>query len=272
MPRQTKKAAMTDFLLKTLDNGLLTLTLNRPERRNALHPDMIKALLGAVQDAAVDPDVRAVILTGAGGHFCVGGDVKTMADGSRAPQTLQGRALTLRAGMEISRLLHTMAKPTIAVVSGNAAGAGFSLAMACDFRIVGTSAKLTTAFAKVGLSGDYGGTYFLTQALGSIKARELYLLSPLLSAADALALGIANRVVPDAELESTGREFASKLAQGPTLTYGFIKNNINNAEHMSIEDCFNGEAFNLAMSAHSEDHKEAAKAFVEKRQPAFRAR
>ena len=127
-----------------------------------------------------------------------------------------------------------------------------------------------TAFAKVGLSGDYGGTYFLTHLLGSAKARELYLMSPVLTAQEAFALGIVTRVVPDAEVESAAHELAMSLAQGPSVTLGYIKRNINNAETMSLEECFDAEAIHHSRSGETADHKEAAKAFVEKRKPVFR--
>jgi 2-(1,2-epoxy-1,2-dihydrophenyl)acetyl-CoA isomerase len=129
--------------------------------------------------------------------------------------------------------------------------------------------KITTAFAKVGLSGDYGGTYFLTQMLGSAKARELYLMSPVLTAQEALALGIVTRVVSDAEVDAAAHELAMSLAQGPSITLGYIKRNINNAERLSLENCFDAEAFHHSRAGETADHKEAAQAFVEKRKPVF---
>jgi 2-(1,2-epoxy-1,2-dihydrophenyl)acetyl-CoA isomerase len=259
----------TEIVLQNLEQGLLTITMNRPERRNALNPDMTLGLVAAAKRAAEDPEVRAVLLKGAGGTFCVGGDVKSMADGSRAPMSFETRIVNLRRAMEVSRILHEMAKPVVAQLDGAAAGAGLSIALACDFRMASASVKITTAFAKVGLSGDYGGTYFLTQMLGSAKARELYLLSPVLTAQEALGLGMVTRVVPDTEVEQASRELAMSLAQGPTITYGYIKRNINNAERLSLEACFDGEALHHSRSNETADHKEAAKAFVEKRKPSF---
>jgi 2-(1,2-epoxy-1,2-dihydrophenyl)acetyl-CoA isomerase len=258
-----------ETVLQHLESGLLTITMNRPERRNALNPDMTLGLVAAAKRAAEDPDVRAVLLKGAGGTFCVGGDVKSMAEG-RAPVSFEGRQVQLRRGMEVSRILHEMSKPVVAQLDGAAAGAGLSIALACDFRVASTSVKITTAFAKVGLSGDYGGTYFLTQMLGSAKARELYLLSPVLTAQEALALGMVTRVVSDAEVESASRELAMSLAQGPTITLGYIKRNINNAERLPLETCFDAEAFHHSRAGETADHKEAAKAFVEKRKPEFK--
>ena len=259
---------MTDMVLQSLDNGLLTITMNRPDRRNALNPDMTRGLVEAARRAAEDHEVRAVLIKGAGGTFCVGGDVKSMAEG-RAPLGFEAKMANLRRGMEVSRILHEMPKPVVAQIDGAAAGAGLSIALSCDLRVAGASAKITTAFAKVGLSGDYGGTYFLTQMLGSAKARELYLLSPVLTAQEALHLGIVNKVVPDAEVEAEARELAMSLAQGPTVTLGYIKTNINNAERLSLEACFDAEAMHHSRSGDTADHKEAAKAFVEKRKPAF---
>lgn len=263
---------MADVLLETLDDGLLTLTMNRPERRNALDPTLLEALLDATRRAASDPHVFAVMLTGAGGSFCVGGDVKAMAAGDGRDALPDDRIEDLRRKMECARLLHDMRKPTIAAIEGAAAGAGLSLALACDLRVANRSAKITTAFAKVALSGDFGGTYFLTQLLGSAKARELYLLSPILSAEEALAAGLVTRVFDDADFQANAKAFAMGLARGPRITLGHIKHNINMAEHASIAACFDNEALNHVRAATTEDHKEAAAAFVEKRQPMFKGR
>src|ERR1700759_1803370 len=259
---------MTDIVLQHLDNGLLTITMNRPERRNALNPEMTQGLVEAAARAVEDTEVRAVLLKGAGGTFCVGGDVKAMAEG-KAPLSFEAKVSTLRERMEVSRILHLMQKPVVAQIDGAAAGAGLSMGLACDLRVASESAKITTAFAKVGLSGDYGGTYFLTQLLGSAKARELYLLSPVLTAKEALGLGMVTKVVPDAEVEAAAHELAMSLAQGPSVTLGYIKRNIKNAEGLSLEACFDGEAIHHSRAGETDDPKEAAKAFVEKRKPVF---
>lgn len=260
---------MNDMVLQKLEGGLLTITMNRPERKNALNPDMVAGLVEAARRAADDPEVRAVLFKGAGGSFCVGGDVKSMAAG-RAPLPFEVKMANLRRGMEVSRILHQMPKPVVAQLDGAAAGAGLSMALSCDLRIASESCKITTAFAKVGFSGDYGGTYFLTQLLGSARARELYLMSPVLTAKEAHAIGMVTKVVPDAEIDTAAHELALSLAQGPSIALGFIKRNINNAEHLALEDCFDGEAIHHTRCSDTEDHKEAAKAFVEKRKPAFR--
>jgi 2-(1,2-epoxy-1,2-dihydrophenyl)acetyl-CoA isomerase len=258
-----------DMVLQKLEGGLLTITMNRPERKNALNPDMVAGLVAAARRAADDPEVRAVLFKGAGGSFCVGGDVKSMAAG-RAPLPFEVKMANLRRGMEVSRILHQMPKPVVAQLDGAAAGAGLSMALSCDLRVASESCKITTAFAKVGFSGDYGGTYFLTQLLGSARARELYLTSPVLTAKEAHAIGMVTKVVPDAEIDTAAHELALSLAQGPSIALGYIKRNINNAEHLPLEDCFDGEAIHHTRCSDTEDHKEAAKAFVEKRKPAFR--
>jgi 2-(1,2-epoxy-1,2-dihydrophenyl)acetyl-CoA isomerase len=182
------------------------------------------------------------------------------------------RIADLRGKMEAARLLHEMRKPTIAAIEGAAAGAGLSLALACDLRIANRSAKLTTAFAKVALSGDFGGTYFLTKLLGSARARELYLTSPILSADEALRIGLVTRVVDDAGFQETAKAYAMTIARGPRLTLGSIKHNLNLAEHAPLETCFDNEAINHVRAAATEDHREAAAAFVEKRPPVFKGR
>jgi len=256
------------MVLQTLDKGLLTITMNRPDRRNALNPDMVKGLVEAARRAAEDHEVRAVLFKGAGGTFCVGGDVKSMAE-DRVPMPFEPKATSLRKGMEVSRILHQMPKPVVAQLDGAAAGAGLSMALACDLRLASESCKITTAFAKVGFSGDYGGTYFLTQMLGSAKAREPYLLSPVLTANEAFSLGMVTKVVPDGDIDQAAQDLARSLAQGPSIALGYIKRNINNAESLSLEACFDGEAIHHCRAGETFDHKEAAKAFVEKRKANF---
>jgi 2-(1,2-epoxy-1,2-dihydrophenyl)acetyl-CoA isomerase len=263
--------SQNEMVLQNLDQGLLTITMNRPERRNALNPDMTRGLVEAARRAADDHEVRAVLLKGAGGTFCVGGDVKSMAEG-RAPLPFEAKMANLRRGMEVSRILHQMPKPVVAQVDGAAAGAGLSIALSCDLRVAGASCKITTAFAKVGLSGDYGGTWFLTQLVGTAKARELYFLSDVLDAARIEALGLANRVVADEALGGETMALAERLASGPAVALRYMKRNLNVAVHGTLADGLDSEAYGMLRSRASEDHREAAKAFVEKRPPVFRGR
>ena len=264
---------MAEELLEHLDaDGVFTLTFNRPVAKNAMNQAMLDALIAALHRATLDPKVRCVLLTGAGGAFCAGGDVKAFAAGAGADRSLEEKVANLRGRMEASRLLHEMAKPCVAAIEGAAAGAGLSLALACDLRVAGTGAKLTTAFAKVGLSGDFGGTFFLTKILGTAKARELYLLSPVLSGEQAAAIGLVTRAVPDADVQSEARAMAQALAQGPTVTLGYIKKNLNLAEDATLETVLDAEALHHTRCGETADHKEASKAFVEKRKPAFAGR
>jgi 2-(1,2-epoxy-1,2-dihydrophenyl)acetyl-CoA isomerase len=265
---------MSDELLYRLEDRVAVLTLNRPERLNALTKDMMQALRSRLGAVALDDAIGCVVLTGAGNAFCAGGDVRAQArvaaEGS--PETPEQRSDLLRASMEASRLLHEMPKPTIAMLNGVAAGAGLSLALACDLRIAGRNARMTTAFAKVGLSGDYGGTWFLTQLVGTAKARELYFLSEVLDAARIEALGLANRVVGDDELAAETMALAGRLASGPSVALRYMKRNLNIAEHGDLAAGLDSEAYGMLRSRASEDHKEAAQAFVEKRQPMFKGR
>lgn len=258
-------------LIEATADGVTTLTLNRPERLNALSTPIMEGLLEALPRLAADPAVGAIVLTGTGRAFCAGGDVKRMAE-EAAPRSLDTDVARLRARMEVSRLLHEIGKPTIAMVNGAAAGAGLAIALACDIRFAGQSARFVTAFAKVGFSGDFGGSYFLSKLVGTGKARELYFTAEPLDAAQALALGIANRVVPDAELASVTMEFAKKLANGPRIALAAMKQNFNAAENGSLAELLNLEARRQVETGNTEDHREAARAFVEKRAPMFRGR
>jgi len=264
---------MTQDLLESVKDGVATLTLNRPDRLNALSVAMLDALLEALPRLADDGAVGVVVLTGAGRGFCAGGDVKAMAEGRElGGDTLEEKAQGLRAKMEVSRWLHEMPKPTIAMVRGAAAGAGLSLALACDLRVAGDSARFATAFARVGYSGDFGGSWFLSQLVGTGKARELYYTADLLDAQQALALGLVNRVVPDARLDEETQALAARLAHGPRVALRYMKRNMNAAETGSLKDCLDLEAWHHTRTGFTEDHREAARAFVEKREPTFRGR
>ena len=260
-------------LLEVVKDGVAVLTMNRPDRLNALSNPMLDAMLEALPRLADDPNVGVVVLTGAGRGFCAGGDVKAMAEGREmAGDTLEERAQGLRSKMEASRWLHEMPKPTIAMVRGAAAGAGLSLALACDIRVAGESAKFGTAFARVGYSGDFGGSYYLTQLVGTAKARELYYTAELLDAAQALALGLVNRVVPDDRLEEETMTLAGKIARGPRIALRYMKRNLNAAESGTLRDLLDLEAWHHTRTGQTEDHREATKAFVDKREPIFRGR
>lgn len=270
---------MTDHLIESFDSGVATLTMNRPEARNAMSGEMMAAMHEALPRLAADRNVRCVVLTGAGGAFCAGGDVKGFASeagggGGAKPGgfDLEGRAHGLRSGMELSRILHEMPKPTLAAIPGPAAGAGFSLVLACDLRIALDTAKLTTAFSKVGLSGDYGGSFFLPYLVGQAKARELYFTAAVVSGAEALEIGLVNRVASADEFEAAVAEFANELASLPTVAVGYMKKNLNAAYGGSLSDTFDREALHMVRCFMTDDHKGAAMAFVEKRAPEFNGR
>jgi len=260
-------------LLEQVKDGVAVLTLNRPDRLNAMSRPMLDSLLEALPRLAEDPEIGVVVLTGAGRGFCAGGDVKAMAEGNElGGQTMEEKAQALRSRMETSRWLHEMPKPTIAMMRGPAAGAGLSLAMACDMRIASDTIRLGTAFARVGYSGDFGGSYYLTQLVGTAKARELYFTADLLDAQQALGLGLVNRVVADARLEEETMALASRLARGPRVAYRYMKRNMNAAETASLKDMLDLEAWHHTRTGMTEDHREAARAFVEKREPQFKGR
>jgi len=264
---------MGQDLLEVVKDGVAVLTLNRPDRLNAMSGPMLDAMLEALPRLADDPEVGVVVLTGAGRGFCAGGDVKAMAEGREfGGTTLEEKAQALRSQMEASRWLHEMPKVTIAMVRGAAAGAGLSLALACDLRVAGDTARFATAFARVGYSGDFGGSWYLTQLVGSAKARELYYTADIVDAQQALALGIVNRVVPDARLEDETLELAARLSRGPRIAYRYMKRNFNAAEGGTLKDSLDLEAWHHTRCGMTEDHREAAKAFVEKREPVFKGR
>ena len=261
---------MDQEILTRVDNGVAIVTLNRPARFNALTAGMIQGLTGFLADYAADPAIGCVVLTGAGKGFCSGGDVAAQAaNAGKSPLSPEQRADGLRAGMVASQLLHDMPKPTIAMVNGVAAGAGMSLALACDMRIAGESARMTVAFPKVGLSGDYGGSYFLTRIVGPAKARELYFTSDMLDSARLLSLGLASQVVPDATLETATMALARQFADGPRMAWRYIKRNMKAAEEGTLSDTLDSEAYGMLRTRETADHAEAAKAFVEKRKPVF---
>jgi len=229
MTKRTVDTGTKDLLVH-VEDGVAVITMNRPERRNALSGVMLTAMAAALAAFETDSEVACIVLTGAGGAFCAGGDVKGMAEGT-------GGGSTAAAGTDLDSRIHAqrvsqratagrlfkMPKPTIASLPGAAAGAGLSLALACDLRIASEKAVMTTAFAKVGFSGDYGGTYFLSQLVGTAKARELYFLSERIDMSTALRLGLVNFVVPAEQLETETLKLAQRLARGPRVAYRYIK-------------------------------------------------
>mgnify|MGYP001186838133 FL=1 len=267
----------TDDLLGELDDGVLTLTMNRPEARNAMSGEMTAAMSEQLAIAELNPEVRCIVLTGAGKGFCAGGDVKGMAasgDGTVGSNTIDGAIHRQRVNQRATAgKLFGMPKPTIAALPGAAAGAGLSLALACDLRVMASNAIMTTAFGRVGFSGDYGGTFFMSQLVGTAKARELYFLSDRVSAEEALRLGLTNWVCEADELAAKTKEIADRLAKGPTVAYRYMKENFARAiSSGDVDDCLDLEATHHVHCGQTEDHRNATKAFVEKKEPVFQGR
>src|SRR5580700_2552536 len=258
---------MTD-LLESTENGIATLTLNRPDRLNALSPDMVLGLRDALERLATDHDVGVIVITGAGRGWCAGGDVKAM-EGS-GEQTVEDRVGWWRRAHNVPLLLRTIPKVVIAMINGPAAGAGLALALACDLRIAGKAARFGTAFARIGFAGDYGGSWTLTRLVGTAKARELYFLADVIDAEKAAELGLVNRVVEDDALREETMALARRIADGPRVALGYMKRNLFAAETEDFQTVLDLEAEHQARCAFTEDHKEAVAAFNEKRRPVFK--
>jgi 2-(1,2-epoxy-1,2-dihydrophenyl)acetyl-CoA isomerase len=266
----------TEDLRAEIDDGVAVITMNRPDRRNAFSEAMVSALGAVLAQVETDEAVGCVVLTGAGGAFCAGGDVKSMA----AQPADRGAGQALDARIHRQRLnqratsgrLWSMPKPTIAAIGGPAAGAGLSLALACDLRYAVPGAVLTTAFARVAFAGDYGGTWFLTRLVGSAKAKELYYFSERLSGEDAVTLGIVNAIFPPADFEREVMDRARRLAQGPSIAYRYMKENLNRAVTGELGDCMDLEVTHHVHTGLTQDHREAAAAFTDKREPRFHGR
>jgi 2-(1,2-epoxy-1,2-dihydrophenyl)acetyl-CoA isomerase len=267
----------TEDLRAEIDDGVAVITMNRPDRRNAFSQAMVSALGAVLAQVETDEAVGCVVLTGAGGAFCAGGDVKSMAappadrgDGTGTGQSLDARIHRQRLNQRAtSGRLWSMPKPTIAAIGGPAAGAGLSLALACDLRYAVPGAMLTTAFARVAFAGDYGGTWFLTRLVGSSRAKELYYFSERLTAEEAQRLGIVNAIFPPADFEREVMDRARRLAHGPSIAYRYMKENLNRAVSGELGDCMDLEVTHHTRTGLTEDHREAAQAFVDKREPRF---
>jgi enoyl-CoA hydratase/carnithine racemase len=264
-------ATGTEQILARVEDRVAVLTLNRPEARNALTLEMKQALARVIPELGADPGVGALLLIGAGSAFCAGGDTKRMARDGKLPSPAE-RVAQLRWEHGIPLALHRLAKPTLAALPGAAAGAGLGLALACDLRIAAESALVTTAYARLGLSGDYGTSWFLTRLAGPAKARELLFGAERLDARACERIGLVNRVVPDAELEKASLAWAKQLAAGPPVALAYMKDNLNRALAEPLEAILDLEAERMVAGAQTEDYLEAVAAFAEKRAPAFKGR
>ena len=263
---------MPDDVLFGLDDRVATLTLNRPEKLNALSEAMLDVTLAHLRRCATDPEVGAVLLTGAGRAFCAGGDVSAMGGAGAAPRTFEEHVDRQRAGHELSRLLFEMPKVTIAAVNGAAVGAGLGIALSCDLVFASDRARFGTAFARVGFGGDYGTTWQLTRRVGPAKAKELFFLADILPADEALRLGLVNRVIPDDRFADEMRAIAKKIAHGPLVSYRYMKENVNAALNADFRTLLDREAVSHLRCGQTADHREGVAAFLEKREPRFQGR
>jgi 2-(1,2-epoxy-1,2-dihydrophenyl)acetyl-CoA isomerase len=256
-------------LLVDIRDGVAVLTMNRPDRLNALSPAMIDAAIVSLERCAGDPAIGCIVLTGAGRGFCAGGDVTAMGSGPNSDLTLEQQVDRQRTIHRFAGLLHAMPKVSIAAINGACAGAGFGLALACDLRLAADNAKFTTAFAKVGFSGDFGITWPLVRTLGEAQAKELLFLSDVLTAQQALDLRLLNRVLPADELLNTSMQLATRIAKGPLVAYRYMKENVHAASTESYQSLLDREGLTQRRTGGTADHREGVAAFMEKRPPKF---
>lgn len=249
--------------------GKATLTLNRPRSLNALNREIIDELLAALKEASGDPEVKVLILTGAGRAFCFGADISEFSQ-PRDLEDLAPAHLLLEKVQEIIRLLIATPKPVIAALNGFATGLGLDLALACDLRIAAERAKLAEAFISLGLVPDGGGTFFLPRLVGLAKAAEMIFTGEPMSAAEAERIGLLNRVVATEELPKAIDILADKLIKSPSLALSLAKQALWKNLHGTLESALEEEARNQKVCLASEDHREAVRAFLEKRDPVFR--
>ena len=261
-----------ESLIYETKDHVATLTLNRPERLNALGGTLREDLTDALTHATDDSDVRVIVITGAGKGFCAGGDVKAMQDANVAGRT---RPLIERVAPSRDRtvlLMRDSPKPLIAAVNGAAAGAGMNLALACDIRLASSAAKFSQAFVRRGLHPDWGGTYFLPRVVGMAKAAELIFTGEMIDAAEAHRLGIVSAVYPPEELMARARELADKIAAGPPIAIRLARRALFHNQETDLRGALEFETFAQNVCQETEDSREGIRAFVEKRAPRFQGR
>ena len=261
----------TRFVLEKREGGVATLTLNRPERMNALNKDLVLALSDALARLKADQEINVVVLAGAGRAFCAGGDLQAIGRGKQENDVTELQPV-LRSGMQLVLTMRTMRQQVIAAVQGPAAGAGMNIALAADLRIASEDATFGQNFAKVGLFPDYGGTFFLPQLVGPAKAAEMFYTGEMINAAEALRLGIVNRVVPLAQLESEVRALAQKIAQGPAMAIRAVKQTLFARDKKNLTTLLNREVEQQMKCFESGDCGEGIRAFFEKRAPKFQGK
>ena len=274
MTTATAAATSTDTsatpLLESRDGRIVTLTMNRPDRLNALSGEMSDMLYEAILRTDKDPDVGCVIITGAGRGFCAGGDVKNMAE--RKNPNRAERLAYLKQSHKVPLAMRNSSKVIITAINGPATGAGLGIATVGDIRIAGRSARFGAAFANVGLAGDWGVSWLLTRTIGPSLARQLLLSAELIDADRALQIGLVNHLVDDAALLDEAKRIATRYAEGPGLSFKLIKQNLLHAEGATFADFLDVEAENQVAAMMSEDHKEAVAAFLGKRKGVFKGK
>ena len=257
-------SSKSEHLQLAVEDGVASITINRPDALNAMNVDMLEQLPVVLEELATDDSVRVVMVRGTGDRaFCAGGDIRGLGDDD-AELEMETLANRLEFWSTASLLLHTMPKPTVACINGIAAGAGMSLALACDLRIGCSASAFNTAFARVGMSGDFGGSYSLTQLLGPARAKELYFMPRTVDAEEALGLGLLNVVVDDSDLDTHCAEVAQRLASISPLALKNMKQNLNTAQREDLESIIVLEARNMIETANSHEAKEATRRFFNK--------
>jgi enoyl-CoA hydratase/carnithine racemase len=263
----------TDELLCVLRGRVAVITLNRPEMRNALSDDLTAALRTMIKTCGENPEVGALLITGAGTAFCAGGNVKRMGahrDKKMLEMSYEDRVADLQERQRLlTGALISVRKPTIAALPGAAVGAGLAIAMACDIRIAAQSAFVSTGYLRVGLSGDYGIAWLLTRLVGTARARELMFTADRVDAARCEAIGLVNRVVADAKLQEEAFAMARLMADGPTIALRYMKDNLDEALLFDFATARDHEAERLVRLTTTADHKEAVQAFIDKRKAVF---
>lgn len=260
----------TDELLCHIQDRVAVITLNKPHKKNALGDILTPALRQTLPIVEEDDRVGAVLLTGAGDAFCSGGDVSGMGGGSSAPRSATDRIDELTHKEEtLTGRLFKLSKVTVAALPGAAAGAGVSIALACDLRVASSNAFVTTAFKNIGLSGDYGSSWFLPRLIGLAKAKELFYTADRVDAEEGLRLGIFNKVFPQESFREDAFNYVKAIANGPTETLGLMKKNLHAGMDQELSASLRLEAEHLISSVGAEEAKEAISAFMEKRQPQF---
>lgn len=265
-PEYGAAMAASDPILTNRTDGVLTVTLNRPEKKNAVTGQMWGELRDLFREAAADPEVRVVVVTGAGGAFCSGADLTAIDDLSA------GGLHRMRVVGSAALALHDMPKPTIAKVGGIAAGAGANLALGCDLIVAGETARFSEIFTARGLSLDFGGSWLLPRLVGLHKAKELAYFAEIISAKQAEDLGLVNRVVADADLDAFVNDWARRLAAGPPVALSLTKHMLNASAGSTMAEALEREAQSQTINFGTQDMAEAVRAFIEKRPPRFQGK